>query len=238
MERLAKSFMRLASSTSAPSSIGRASADVPAEEVGAINGHLTATGADAKEVASWAAALERAHDDAWQFPPGVSQGWGSSAALHGVYKDSDSSLIFGHTRVTYKKPIEIKECCAPFAPNVQRYQRDKWCTNPRKCKASDHDRPANLTEDDIEKGKAPPYDPAWAEVFAPSAKRQRNEAGYTARGRGSAGGGRSDGGKGGRSKGSGGKGSGAKGKGKGARGKGDGKGKGKGKGGWNFQWRQ
>ena len=33
-------------------------ADVPAEEVGAINGHLTATGADPNEVRAWAAALD------------------------------------------------------------------------------------------------------------------------------------------------------------------------------------
>ena len=35
-----------------------ANSDVPAEEVGAINGHLTATGADPNEVRAWAAALE------------------------------------------------------------------------------------------------------------------------------------------------------------------------------------
>jgi 3-oxoacyl-(acyl-carrier-protein) synthase len=34
-----------------------ADAEVDASEVGAINGHLTATGADPKEVASWAKAL-------------------------------------------------------------------------------------------------------------------------------------------------------------------------------------
>jgi 3-oxoacyl-(acyl-carrier-protein) synthase len=34
-------------------------AGIGAAEVGAINGHLTATGADPKEVASWAAALDR-----------------------------------------------------------------------------------------------------------------------------------------------------------------------------------
>jgi 3-oxoacyl-(acyl-carrier-protein) synthase len=38
-------------------------ADMPAEEVGAINGHLTATGADPGEVRSWAAALECAPGD-------------------------------------------------------------------------------------------------------------------------------------------------------------------------------
>jgi len=38
-------------------------ADVPAEEVGAINGHLTATGADPNEVRSWASALGCAPDE-------------------------------------------------------------------------------------------------------------------------------------------------------------------------------
>jgi len=37
-----------------------ADAAVDADEVGAINGHLTATGADPREVSAWAAALERA----------------------------------------------------------------------------------------------------------------------------------------------------------------------------------
>jgi 3-oxoacyl-(acyl-carrier-protein) synthase len=36
-----------------------ADAQIPAAEVDAINGHLTATGADPKEVESWAAALDR-----------------------------------------------------------------------------------------------------------------------------------------------------------------------------------
>jgi 3-oxoacyl-(acyl-carrier-protein) synthase len=46
-----------------------ADADVSAARIDAINGHLTATGADAREVACWAEALERAPAD---MPPIVS----------------------------------------------------------------------------------------------------------------------------------------------------------------------
>ena len=43
-----------------------ADAGIDAQEIDAINGHLTATGADPREVTAWAAALERAPD---QLPP-------------------------------------------------------------------------------------------------------------------------------------------------------------------------
>jgi 3-oxoacyl-(acyl-carrier-protein) synthase len=63
------------------------SAGVEPDEIDAINGHLTATGADPREVASWAAALERTPDN---FPPITStksmigHGLGAAGAMESV----------------------------------------------------------------------------------------------------------------------------------------------------------
>ncbi|MDX1393250.1 MAG: beta-ketoacyl-[acyl-carrier-protein] synthase family protein [Gemmatimonadota bacterium] len=64
-----------------------AAAGIDASEIDAINGHLTATGADPKEVASWAAALDRSPED---FPlinstkSMIGHGLGAAGALESV----------------------------------------------------------------------------------------------------------------------------------------------------------
>jgi 3-oxoacyl-(acyl-carrier-protein) synthase len=64
-----------------------AAANIDASEVGAINGHLTATGADPKEVKSWALALDR---EPGSLPPITStksmigHGLGAAGAIESV----------------------------------------------------------------------------------------------------------------------------------------------------------
>jgi len=101
-----------------------ANADVPAEEVGAINGHLTATGADPNEVRSWAGALGCAPDE---LPPITStksmigHSLGAAGAIECVATVLMVNRGFVHPSINCE---DVHEEIQPFEGSIPRELRE------------------------------------------------------------------------------------------------------------------
>ena len=99
-------------------------ADVPAEEVGAINGHLTATGADPNEVRSWAGALGCAPDE---LPPITStksmigHSLGAAGAIECVATVLMVNRGFVHPSINCE---DVHEEIQPFEGSIPRELRE------------------------------------------------------------------------------------------------------------------
>jgi 3-oxoacyl-(acyl-carrier-protein) synthase len=101
-----------------------ADAGIAAAEVDAINGHLTATGADPKEVASWARALERTPAD---FPlitstkSMIGHALGAAGAIESVASVLMLRGGFVHASLNCE---DVHEQIAPYAASIPHTSRE------------------------------------------------------------------------------------------------------------------